>query len=124
MDDLPRVLIVDDVDLVRRAVSRALRGRCVVDEASDEPTAVALLEQHAYDLVLLDMNLERSSGRDVYERVARTHPEHLGDVVFVSGGFNTTEKAWLERRGLRWLIKPLTTEVVRGVLSDRAVAAR
>lgn len=124
MDDLPRVLIVDDVDLVRRAVARALRGRCVVDEASDGPGAVALLAERAYDLVLLDMNLDQFTGREVYERVAATHPQHLGEVVFVSGSFTASERSWMELQKLRFMVKPLTTDLVRAVVSDLRVPAR
>lgn len=113
MGERVRVLIVDDVDLVRRAVARALRGRCVVDEASDRATAEELLATHHYDLVLLDMHLERVSGREVYEHLSATHPDHLGQVVFVSGGFSRAERAWLEEQGLPWLVKPLATDTVR-----------
>ncbi|MCB9688638.1 MAG: response regulator [Alphaproteobacteria bacterium] len=124
MLDLPRVLIVDDVDLVRRAVGRALKGRCVVDEAGDGPTALALLEDRPYDLVLLDMNLDQVTGREVYERVVRTHPHHLGEVVFVSGGFGTAERTWIEEQGLRWVVKPITTDIVRAMVGELRLEVR
>lgn len=60
-----RVLHVDHLTLFRAALRRLLyedKLATVVDEASDEGTALAALSAAHYDLVLIDVDLGRTSG--------------------------------------------------------------
>ncbi len=67
-----RVLIIDDDDVDRMAVSRALKkgnARVVADEASDGPGGMEALRNNPYDCVILDYRLPGSDGLDVLKKV-------------------------------------------------------
>jgi DNA-binding response OmpR family regulator len=60
------ILIVDDNEMNRDLLSRRLTRRDhQVSEAADGPTALALCEQHDFDMVLLDVMMPGMSGLEV-----------------------------------------------------------
>ena len=64
----PRVLVVDDDDLVIRTLRRALeRNGFEVECATDGDAAIALLERIPFDVMLLDLNLPPTNGWRVLE---------------------------------------------------------
>jgi two-component system cell cycle sensor histidine kinase/response regulator CckA len=72
------VLVVEDEELLLRAVSRVLRQRgfSVID-ASDGSAAIKVIRTHKddIDLILLDVTLPGRSSREVLEEVRRMRPE-------------------------------------------------
>ena len=87
-----RILIIDDDPVVREAISRVLEGvgYDVVESADgNETTARSVLEE--IDLVLLDLNLPRRSGWEVYERLRTQVP--LIPVVIITGIPNQNQTA-------------------------------
>jgi PAS domain S-box-containing protein len=69
-----RVLLVEDNELARRVARYLLEHwGTALQEASDGPGALALLEAQAFDVVLLDIELPGLSGLEVLARL-RQHP--------------------------------------------------
>jgi len=69
---VPRVLVVDDTEGNRDALSRRLERRgFAVMSAADGPEALQLLSKHPFDLVLLDVMMPGMSGLEVLEQVRR-----------------------------------------------------
>ena len=72
-----RILLVDDSELLRRAL-RALLGRQsdmeIVGDTGDGADAVRLLETVSADVVLLDMTMPGLSGADTALRIKETVP--------------------------------------------------
>lgn len=67
-----RVLIVDDEEEIRRAVSRALIGRDYeVSEAADGDEALTVAASWQPDLVVLDLNLPGMDGLEVCKQLRR-----------------------------------------------------
>jgi two-component system copper resistance phosphate regulon response regulator CusR len=67
-----RILLVEDEDKVSRFVERGLKAELhVVDLAPDGATALHLLQDFAYDLVVLDLNLPDISGNEVLSSMRR-----------------------------------------------------
>jgi signal transduction histidine kinase len=67
-----RLLVVDDDEVDRLAVRRALREagiEAVIDERADDASALAALKAEPYDCVLLDYNLPGVTGLDVLVRI-------------------------------------------------------
>lgn len=81
-----RVLIVDDQPDIRRLCRVALGAEGMLcDEVGTGPDAVALAAAHAYDLVLLDVDLPGFSGEEVLRRLRQKPPTRHLKVVMFSG---------------------------------------
>jgi CheY-like chemotaxis protein len=88
---LPRVLVAEDDDLLRRFLVQGLgaAGFAVV-EAADGSEALRLFdEQGPFDALLLDEEMPFSTGRDVLRRI-RSQGEDLPALMF-SGTLSMTE---------------------------------
>ncbi|MFO0822270.1 MAG: response regulator [Gemmataceae bacterium] len=79
-----RVLIVDDQPDIRRLCRVALLSEgFACDEAGTGPDAVSLAAKHAYDLVLLDVDLPGFNGEEVLKQLRqRPLTAHLKVVMF------------------------------------------
>jgi two-component system, OmpR family, response regulator len=80
-----QVLIVDDTDIVRRALEIAVRrmGHAAVS-TSDALEALELAERQPPDLALLDYRMPKMSGAALFQRLRRTLGDRCPKVVFVS----------------------------------------
>jgi diguanylate cyclase (GGDEF)-like protein/PAS domain S-box-containing protein len=89
------LLIVDDNELNRDALSRRLRQRgYAVAVAADGKEAIALVGQTAFDLVLLDVEMPGMSGLDVLGQLRTQHARTQLPVIMVtarSGGEDIVE---------------------------------
>ncbi|GAA3940836.1 PAS domain-containing protein [Hymenobacter algoricola] len=67
-----RVLLVEDHDVNRQLAQLVLESYAVqVDTAADGATALALFEQHPYDLVLMDIQMPGMSGLEATAHIRR-----------------------------------------------------
>lgn len=82
---MAQVLIVDDTDIVRRALEIAVRrmGHAAVS-TSDVFEALELAEREPPDLALLDYRMPKMNGAALYERLLRSLGDRCPKVVFVS----------------------------------------
>jgi CheY-like chemotaxis protein len=104
----PRVLVVDDEDMVRTVLKAVLRyGGYAVTEAVDGEDAV---QQYArtspsFDLVLLDLHMPRLNGYDALARIRNLEPN--AKAVFLSGGARDAEEQTIRHlAGVAFLHKP------------------
>ncbi len=108
------VLVVEDEELVRRAVCRTMRkhGYRVI-EASHGGDALLAVENHegGIHLMITDLVMPRISGRDLAERLAPAQPEMR--VLFMSGYTEdeATRHAVLEE-GRPFIAKPFSSEAL------------
>ena len=76
--DPVRIVVVDDHRFMREMISRMLSRQperySVVGEAPDATTAIARCEQHAPDLLILDINLPDMSGIEAVPRIRQVSP--------------------------------------------------
>ena len=103
-----RILVIDDLEPLRRAIAAALETHEVV-EAGDGRTAIALLERDQdWDVLICDLRMPNGTGRDVFEFVADRFPELRERIVFTSGGGDDRdEMAFPAELPNRVLLKPL-----------------
>ena len=79
-----RILVVDDEEVVCRAVARILDGKGhAVETVTDGTEGLRRVEAGAYDLVILDIMMPDVSGLDILQRVKETHPDT--DVIMITG---------------------------------------
>ena len=77
MEKTLKLLLVDDDELDRMAVRRALSSAGVdadIDEAADPPGALELVRQNSYDCIILDYNLPGYSGANVVQDLRAEAP--------------------------------------------------
>lgn len=78
-----RVLIADDHPLLREGLVRILSteaGIRVIGEAGDGDEAVAMVEKHRPDIVLMDINMPRGGGLGATRTIREKHPD-VGVIV-------------------------------------------
>ena len=82
---MAQVLIVDDTDIVRRALEVAVRrmGHATVS-TSDALEALEMVEREPPDLALLDYRMPKMSGAALFQRMKRTLGSRCPKVLFVS----------------------------------------
>ncbi len=86
-----KVLIVDDQDPFRdaaRAVVDRANGFDVIAEAASGEEAVATVDSHAPDLVLMDINMGGISGIEATRAITAAHPEVT---VFLLSTYNVED---------------------------------
>ena len=110
-----RVLIVDDEPIARRGVRLQLTDEPDVDivgECANGLEAVAAIQQHAPDLVFLDVHMPEMDGFEVIEAVGI---EHMPAVVFVTAYDRYAIRAF-DVHAVDYLLKPFDRERFRQAL--------
>jgi len=109
------VLVVDDHEIIRTLLERSLRiqGHRVLAVASG-PEALACLEQHPVELVLLDMMMPEMSGMEVLDRIkANPNTQHI-PVLILSADSDTDRIAACINLGAEdYLVKPFTPVILK-----------
>lgn len=121
----PRVLVVDDEELVRLVIARTLRlSGFDVFEARDGLEALACLPMAAPDLVLTDLNMPRCNGEVLCAEIKRRHAGV--HVVIMTGG--PLDEARMRELGCGAVIyKPLPErlpEFLLAILRETAATSR
>jgi two-component system cell cycle sensor histidine kinase/response regulator CckA len=108
-----RILLVEDDAAVLELTARVLleNGFDVVT-ASDGHGALALVDEHAIDLLLTDQTLPGSSGLEVARRLAELQP---GTPAIVMSGY-AAEVAALRPTNVDWLHKPFGADALLGAV--------
>ena len=117
------VLVVDDDDGVRSAVTRflELRGYEPLAAGSGEE-ALALLESRRVMAVLLDLRLPGVTGVDLVSRILTTEPD-AAILMFTAVNDATSAALCMQRGAMDYLIKPLDLAHLERAL-ERALARR
>jgi CheY-like chemotaxis protein/anti-sigma regulatory factor (Ser/Thr protein kinase) len=116
-----RVLLVDDVEDVRRLVRIALRyhgGFDVVGEADAGLTAVDMATDLQPDVVLLDLGLPDLAGREVLTRLRDVAPQ--AKVVVFTGA--DEDRTFFEQNAAGYVLKSAELDYLVDLLDDVARA--
>ena len=122
--NLPRLLVVDDHDMLREALVELLRqaGFEIVGEAADGVDAVALAKQLEPDVVLMDLRMPVLGGLDASRLIKDAHPDI--QVVLLTAFESPALQQQAEEAGcFAYLVKGGPPGTLRLVLRQ-AVAAR
>lgn len=123
---MPTVLVIDDDDMVRSLLVRALTGaRYTVLEAADGQAGLSLARSNAVDLVVTDLVMPVQEGMETIMTLRRERPRL--PVIAISGGV-TNSRLYLDIAGKigarRILPKPFTPkeliQLIEAVLAEEA----
>jgi DNA-binding NtrC family response regulator len=100
---VPRVLVVDDNDLVRELLQTTMaRAGYEVAEACDGNVAIQLLEDQSFDIVITDIIMPDKEGLELIAHIHRNYPGVK--VIAISGSGEGPTRVYLdsaERLGAR-----------------------
>jgi DNA-binding NtrC family response regulator len=86
-----KILVVDDEDYMREVVRRALENADFeVDEAADGKSALAMLRQYPYNVIITDLRLPGLTGEVILEEALALFPE---TIVILMTGFGNIQSA-------------------------------
>jgi DNA-binding response OmpR family regulator len=111
------LLIVDDEQRYAEMLARRLTLRGVACEVChDGGSAVALLEERPFRLVLLDLRLPDIYGVEVLQRIKNTRPDTV--VIILTGhGSEADRRRCMEGGALAFLHKPLDIDRLMAVMA-------
>jgi signal transduction histidine kinase/DNA-binding response OmpR family regulator len=116
------VLVVDDnVDVAESTAILLRSAGCTVVIAGDGTSALAKLDAHRPDAVLLDIGLPGMDGYQVAEQM-RARPEHRRTLILAVSGYGQDEhQARSRQAGVdHHLVKPIDPETVMNLLARQA----
>jgi two-component system CheB/CheR fusion protein len=114
------ILVVEDEELLRLSVSKALRKRgFYVVEASDGHAAMDLIRANTegINVVLLDFTLPGLSSREVFEETQRIRPD-LKIILTSAYGKETVEASFAGLPVAHFIRKPFQLEILMSALKD------
>ena len=124
MKDAANILIVDDEEVVRHSHLRSLAGTgCNTRVAEDGKTALDVMEQQAFDVVLLDLRMPDIDGMDILKTIKNRWPD--SEVVVITGYPSIESAKEAVRLGaFDYLAKPVGPEEVVKAANDAMVQKR
>ena len=106
------ILVADDEGLARRSLSELLQEEGYkVHEAADGTTALQLLDEIEFDLILSDIQMPKVDGIAVLKKARETHPQTMVILMTAYASVNTVVEA-LRLGAQDYLLKPLLLEDV------------
>jgi two-component system, sensor histidine kinase and response regulator len=114
IEDLPRILVVDDEIHNRQLLNRILRQQAKIVEAGNAEETLNLLDREDFDLVLLDIMMPEVTGLEVLQIMRESPKTAQLPVILISALSENDDIA----RGLQigandYIAKPVDIDVVR-----------
>ncbi|MEO8844011.1 MAG: ATP-binding protein [Kofleriaceae bacterium] len=116
-----RVLVIDDDEMIRMAIARALSSDhdlTALESASAALDTIAAGTR--YDLILCDLMMPAMTGMEFYEQLRVLVPEQTERLVFLTGGaFTLHAQQFLESIPNACLEKPYSNTELRSLVNER-----
>lgn len=120
VDKSMNVLVVDDYKSMTRIVRNMMSqlGFTQIDEASDGVSALEMIRQRGYGLILSDWNMEPMSGLELLTHVRADDRTRQTPFVMVTAEAKVENVLAARKAGVsNYVIKPFTLAVLRQKLS-------
>jgi len=108
----PRLLLVDDDELVLDSVRVVLERDYQVTSTNSPAEALRILADASHDIVLVDMLMDEMHGLDLIRAAREVHPELLA-IVITGSCADEARQAALNEGAFALLEKPLSPNVLR-----------
>lgn len=113
---IEKVLVADDEPLMLRFTADVLKrqGKEVV-LAEDGATALRLLQQESFDLIITDVKMPHKTGLDLLKETKKISPETIVVLATAHGTIESAVEA-MKLGAFHYLIKPFSPDALEGVL--------
>jgi len=104
----PKILVAEDEPDIRElvAITLSFSGFNVV-AASDGVEAMAMIDAHSFDLIILDVRMPRMTGYEACRRLREREETKETPIIFLSAkGQESEVKAGLEAGADEYIVKP------------------
>ena len=108
-----RLLFVDDDPAILRIFQRMFSRTCQVDVAPDGETALGMLEQDDYDVIISDFSMGRMNGAELLAHARAHHPDTMRILITAHTDFNAAVAAVNKGEVFRLVRKPWDDEDLR-----------
>lgn len=109
----PRILVVDDDPMMGTTLRLALEDDYDVSVSGSADIAMTVLEKEAFDLVLCDLMMPKTSGIDLHRWLSERDPKAASRMLFMTGGAYTDQAARFLREETREHVeKPFRVETL------------
>ena len=114
------ILVVDDEQVVLDLMFDILTGLGYhVDRAISGHLALQLLNTNEYDLILADVKMPGIDGRQLYRRIAESHPELARRMIFVTGyAIGPGLRDFFEATNVSYIEKPFDIDTLRRAIQE------
>jgi signal transduction histidine kinase/CheY-like chemotaxis protein/CBS domain-containing protein len=120
-----RFLVVDDEELVARAVTRAIGGQQTVTCTSGQDAIDLIAAGSRFDAILCDLMMPKMPGNVFYERLLCLAPDQAKRIIFMSGGaFTEQAQSFLASMRTPFVQKPVDVAKLRALVADVAAGSR
>ncbi|MBI5588735.1 MAG: response regulator [Deltaproteobacteria bacterium] len=116
------VLLVDDeaivVEVIREVIGPMVS---VFASASNGIEALARILDRDFDFILMDIEMPRMNGIELYRHISETKPHLLKKVIFITGDTETeVTRSFIKKSGCLYLDKPFMIKDLLSVMSRGA----
>lgn len=113
-----RILLIDDDEVFLRSLARALqRKNHEVWTATHAQAALQVLQTHAIERVVLDLNLNGESGLQVLQKLLQIQPD-VRIIMLTAYASVVTAVDAIKRGAINYLCKPVTVNEVLAAFQD------
>jgi DNA-binding NtrC family response regulator len=116
INDIPRVLIVDDeLNICQNCLKILSKTECVVDYSLNGYDALKMMDSEPFDVVITDLKMTSMGGMELLSRVKKEYPDTL--VIVITGYSSVSSAVEVMKTGaFDYLPKPFTPDELRGVV--------
>lgn len=113
-----RILVIDDEEGILTLVREALGANGFeIDISKDGETALRLLREKDYDVIICDWRMPGLNGQQIYERLSALKPELASRLIFVTGDvISKGVQAFMRQCGNTCLSKPFSLDDIRSAV--------
>ncbi len=114
LDELPKVLVIEDTEDTANLVARMLKNNFTVDIAEDGFIGIQKFKDNVYDIVLLDIMLPGMSGDEVLDTLIGLNPQQVVIAMTAHGTIDLAE-LMLTKGAADYIQKPFRAEQLRKI---------
>ena len=124
MDAMPKLLIVDDDNLILDCFHYAFPpDQVAVTTATSVAEAMSLFRQHSFDAVVTDIRLTDSSGLQLLQEL-QSLDGRIPVILMTGHGTAKTAIDAMRNGAIEYLLKPLDLDVLQAVINRAFEASR